>query len=78
MFAARARPEPEPEGEAAVSTRDGLTTWHPVDVMFLNIAEMCGSCDGLWNQLRATVRAAGLAEYRCDTWYFTVDIKNWG
>ena len=61
----------DPRGAAEVHT---VTR---VDVMFMNIAAMCITCEGFWGQFREALLAAGVEQARCYTWYFAGDIKNW-
>lgn len=62
-----------------VDTRGALSshTVVRVEVMFMNIAEPCITCEGFWAKLRAGLIEAGVEEVRCYAWYFITDIKSW-
>jgi len=49
-----------------------------VDVIFMNIAAMCNTCEGFWGQWRAALLEAGVDEVGVYIWYFLTDIKTWG
>jgi len=48
-----------------------------VDVAFMNIAEMCITCQGYWAQFRDALLDLGVRTVRCYNWYFITDIKKW-
>lgn len=48
-----------------------------VDVAFMNIAEMCITCQGYWAQFRDALLDLGVPAVRCYNWYFITDIKKW-
>lgn len=44
---------------------------------FMNIAEMCITCQGYWAQFRDALLDLGVRTVRCYNWYFITDIKKW-
>jgi hypothetical protein len=55
----------------------GATKVTRVDVVFLNVAPMCDTCEGHWGRFRRALIDAGIAEVFGYCWWYAHDIKTW-
>jgi hypothetical protein len=48
-----------------------------IELIFVNIADMCITCRGYWANFRAVLLKAGIKSVTCRVFYIYDDIKNW-